>query len=104
MMCDLDEGVAHIGHGSSGAEAEGDLDDRHGEAVARLCIMHIVWGCKVRACVDQPVVDKRGICGNVIPSEQWCTCFEEHFWNLWAVSIAIFCLFSPLTIHQNIRI
>ena len=40
---------------------------------------------------------------NVIPSEQWRTCFEERFRNLRAVSIAIFGLFAPL-IHQKIRI
>ena len=54
----LPEAVACIKHGSSGAEAEGDLDDRHGEAVARVHIVHVVWGCKVRTCVDEAVVDE----------------------------------------------
>ena len=60
-MCDLDEGIACIGHGNSGAEAEGDLDNGHGEAVARVHIVCVVWGCKACVCVDEAVVDEHGM-------------------------------------------
>ena len=33
-------------HDGGRTEAEGDLDDRHGEAVAGVCVACIVWGCK----------------------------------------------------------
>ena len=56
--CNLDEGVACIRHGGSRADTEGDLDDGHGKAVARVCV---VWDCKVHTCIDKAIVDKHGI-------------------------------------------
>ena len=76
-VCLLLEGVTHIEHGSSGAEAEGDLDDGHGEGVAGVCVTRVVWGHEVRAHVDEAVVDECGIHGRAHLRDV-VKCQEEH--------------------------
>ena len=39
-----------------------DLDDRHGETVAGVHVMRIVWGHEACVCINEAVVDECGVC------------------------------------------
>ena len=62
-MRDLDEGVARVGRRGGGAEAEGDLNDGHTEAVAGVRVACVVRGREARARVNEAIVDERGVRG-----------------------------------------